>query len=277
MGRDGVGRNEKNGRRKTIRILRPEVDLAHFFSRLATASQRLLLLDYDGTLSPFNSRRQQSYPYPGIFELIERVAVANNSRVVIISGRTIRDLQPLIPMKNPVELWGCHGWERSGRLGSYQRPLLSPQARQGLLAAWQGLQAYGYQDYSEQKLASIALHWRGLDKEKGKRMTQRVLGHWTSLAASSGLRMRYFDGGIELKALGPDKGTVVEHILSESGPHTVAAYLGDDLTDEDAFHKLEGRGLSVLVRSHLRKTSADLWIRPPDELKNFLARWDRLN
>lgn len=267
----------KKWKTTTIKILRPEVDLAHFFSRLATASQRLLLLDYDGTLSPFNSRRDQAIPYPGILELIEFAGAARKSRVVIISGRTIRDLRPLIPMKNPVELWGCHGWERSSPLGSYQRPLLSPQAAQGLLTAWQGLQAYGYQDYSEQKLASIALHWRGLDKEKVKRITQRVLGHWTSLAASSGLRMRYFDGGIELNAPGPDKGTVVERLLSESGPHTVAAYLGDDLTDEDAFHKLEGRGLSVLVRSHLRKTSADLWIRPPDELKNFLARWGRLN
>lgn len=51
------------------------------------------------------------------------------------------------------------------------------------------------------------------------------------------------------------------------------AYLGDDVTDEDAFHAVKPRGLAVLVRAELRETAADLWIRPPRELVAFLRSW----
>jgi trehalose-phosphatase len=57
------------------------------------------------------------------------------------------------------------------------------------------------------------------------------------------------------------------------GVDAVLTYLGDDLTDEDAFNALHGRGLSVLVRGSQRKTAADLWIKPPQELLQFLEKW----
>jgi trehalose-6-phosphatase len=53
------------------------------------------------------------------------------------------------------------------------------------------------------------------------------------------------------------------------------AYLGDDLTDEDAFKALKGKGLSVLVRDTQRDTLADCWLTPPDELLDFLHHWYR--
>jgi trehalose 6-phosphate phosphatase len=53
------------------------------------------------------------------------------------------------------------------------------------------------------------------------------------------------------------------------------AYLGDDVTDEDAFRAVKGRGLAVLVRAEYRRTAADIWIKPPHELKNFIGRWRR--
>ena len=53
------------------------------------------------------------------------------------------------------------------------------------------------------------------------------------------------------------------------------AYLGDDLTDEDAFRAVATRGLGILVRQELRKTAAVAWLRPPEELLDFLHRWAR--
>jgi trehalose-6-phosphatase len=55
------------------------------------------------------------------------------------------------------------------------------------------------------------------------------------------------------------------------------AYLGDDLTDEDAFRALKGKGLSVLVRKESRTTEADCWLKPPDELLDFLKKWHKLS
>jgi len=54
------------------------------------------------------------------------------------------------------------------------------------------------------------------------------------------------------------------------------AFLGDDLSDESAFRAVQRagrRGLSVLVRREWRDTAAEVWLRPPTELKEFLLRW----
>jgi len=65
----------------------------------------------------------------------------------------------------------------------------------------------------------------------------------------------------------------VRTILSEVSPEASVAYLGDDETDENAFHALSDRGLKVLVRGKRRKTAADVWLRPPAELLAFLCNW----
>jgi len=78
---------------------------------------------------------------------------------------------------------------------------------------------------------------------------------------------------LELRVRGRNKGVAVRTVLSEEGEDVVAAYLGDDRTDEDAFVAIERRGLGVLVRDQYRPTAASHWLRPPEELLDFLIRW----
>ena len=65
----------------------------------------------------------------------------------------------------------------------------------------------------------------------------------------------------------------VRTILGESKGEPAAAYLRDDFTAEDAFMALKGKGLSVLVGKRLRDTAADIWLKPPEEMLEFLDRW----
>ena len=96
-----------------------------------------------------------------------------------------------------------------------------------------------------------------------------------------GLALLEFEAGLELRA-GRNKGGAVEAILAEAGAGAgdrtdcPVAYLGDDLSDESAFRavrRVGRRGLSVLVRREWRETAAEVWLRPPDELKGFLMKW----
>jgi len=61
--------------------------------------------------------------------------------------------------------------------------------------------------------------------------------------------------------------------LSEINPNTTVAYLGDDSTDESALRAMLGRGISVLVRPKWRPTAAQFWLKPPEELLDFLGLW----
>ncbi len=82
-----------------------------------------------------------------------------------------------------------------------------------------------------------------------------------------------FDGGLELRPTDRTKGTAVGQILAEEPATVPAAYLGDDLTDEDAFAAVGNRGFSILVRTEVRASCARFWLRPPEELLEFLDAW----
>ncbi|HHE46165.1 MAG TPA: hypothetical protein ENL08_00495, partial [Bacteroidetes bacterium] len=121
----------------------------------------------------------------------------------------------------------------------------------------------------------VALHWRGMSEADILKLRNVVETTWKDIAVDYGLGFHSFDGGFELRASGRDKGSAVRESLAEAHGPVAAAYLGDDLTDEDGFRAVKAAGgLAVLVRSEYRAgTEADAWLRPPDELLHFLNRW----
>lgn len=256
--------------------LQTGVDLADFWRQLAAARRRVLMLDYDGTLAPFQLDPLAAEPYPGVRALLDQIMAADHTQVVIVSGRWTRDLLPLLGLKTRPELWGSHGWERLRANGDYETSRINAGALKSLLDAddWiRDLEALGGR--CERKPAGLAIHWRGLDNGQVADIRELVLANWRLQELHKSLVWHDFDGGIELRAPGRTKGDVVREVLGDADDSCAAAYLGDDLTDEDAFQALSGRGASVLVRAQYRPSGADFWIRPPEELLEFLADWHR--
>jgi trehalose 6-phosphate phosphatase len=245
-----------------------------FFDRLRDAPERVLLLDYDGTLAPFTPDRTHAFPFPQVPELISRIMGAR-TRVVLISGRSARELLLLTGIQPQPEIWGSHGAERLFADGRYEVDAPNVQHRLALQSARRTLIANGLSERIESKPGSIAVHWRGLKSAQQNAFSTEVRSVCEPLVAEHGMELLPFDGGLELRAPGKNKGDAVQSILSEAGDHAGAAYLGDDQTDEDAFFAIKGRGLAVLVRSEPRATIADTWLRPPDELVRFLRDWLR--
>ncbi len=256
-----------------MKILRVGLDMARFFHKVKAAKNRVLFLDYDGTLAPFRVERQSATPYPGIRELLRAIVSEDRSRVVIISGRAIRDLVPLLGMDEHMEIWGSHGMERLLEDGTYQVASMDSGQETALRTAWELARKTGLDKRLEKKPGCLAFHTRGLDEKKAVELTDHIKALWRPLAEQAGLDLKAFDGGIELRAAGFHKGMAVDLVLEEAGHGTVTSYMGDDYTDEDAFRAIKGRGLGVLVREKFRPTNADLWIVPPVELRWFLDSW----
>ncbi len=233
----------------------------------------MLLLDYDGTLAPFRSERDQAYPYPGIASILQEIVRNGKTRVAVISGRDAKDIPKLLNIHPCPEVWGVHGLQRLRDDGSVETPRLDEATLQSLADAEGWLTYQRLRKVAEFKTGAIAVHWRGLNKWGGEDIRDRVLLGWRPIAADGVLDLLEFDGGLEIRPRGADKGKVVRALLEEMGPGTPAAYLGDDTTDERAFHAMDGCGLTVLVRPQLRPTAANLWLIPPDELLDFLRQW----
>jgi len=240
---------------------------------VAQSPQSLLMLDYDGTLAPFRKDPAQAFPYPGISSVLQEIVRAGKTRVVIISGRNANEVIPLLDIAPRPEIWGLHGLQRLKPDGSTELPQLDERSLSELASAEDWLRYQHLEHVAEFKTGSIAAHWRGMSEPETEMVRGRVLMGWRPLASYTGLDLLEFDGGVEIRAHKADKGVAVSTLLSEMNPGTPTAYLGDDNTDEHAFQAVNSHGLSILVRPRWRKTAAQLWLKPPDELFDFLKRW----
>ena len=157
--------------------------------------------------------------------------------------------------------------------GTCEEPRVEEPVRRSLTDADRWLRYLGLHHRAEFKTGAVAIHLRGLDDAAAHDARSQVLRGWRPIAQSTPMELLEFDGGIEMRTPGRDKGDAVRTILEEIGQEAPVAYLGDDATDERAFVALGTRGLSVLVRPEWRTTAAAAWIRPPGGLLKFLTRW----
>jgi len=254
-----------------MNVLERSITYAPFLEQLRSAPSRVLLLDYDGTLAPFCVDRTLAFPYPQVPPLVVRI-MQTGTRVVLVSGRPVRELLLLTGISPQPEIWGSHGLERLMADGRYEVKS-APAHKDYLLAAEACLRDAGLEGQTEVKPGGVAVHWRGLDAFRAEKIDRDVHRLWKPLLDRAPLRLLEFDGGLEIRVAGPGKGDAVRTILKEAGPGAAVAYLGDDQTDEDAFHALKGNGLTALVRAQSRPTAADIWLQTPHELLHFLREW----
>ncbi len=252
-------------------VTRTDVDA--FFDSVAQAPRSALLLDYDGTLAPFRVQRDQAVPYPEVVPVLQAIATSGRTRLFIVTGRKTDDIISLLGIYPSPEIWGLYGRQRRKPHGAVEMACSDESLVQALIEADRWLETHGLRSTAEFKPGSIAVHWRGRSLGEAAEIRNRVLTGWSSIAEQTGMELVEFDGGIELMPPEPDKGDAVREILQRLGENVPVAFLGDDITDEKAFAALQDRGLCVLVRSEWRETAADIWLKPPGELLNFLQRW----
>jgi trehalose-phosphatase len=247
-----------------------------FFQKLGTCEKPVLLLDYDETLAPFTVEPKNATPDPGVVELLQRILKHTRTRVIFVSGRTVADLGPILDRYClSCEIWGVHGRERRCINGTYLSFQNTDQLSKLLHDARKALEMEGLGGLAELKSASVAVHWRGLDAAAQRSARRAALRVFSFLRTEADCRALELDYGVELLLGRRDRGDVVRAILREVPVGTAIAYLGNDLSDDDAFLALRDVGLSVLVRSEYRPSSAEVWIKPPDGLLDFLGTWYR--
>jgi trehalose 6-phosphate phosphatase len=249
--------------------------LREFFSSFPGTSTALLLLDYDGTLADFRIDRFKARPWAGVRELLDAIQKQKKTRIAVVTGRPATEIPPMLALETPVEVWGLHGAERLYSDGRRELEVQAPAVRQALQDLRTRLKRDPLGGLFEDKPNAAVMHWRGRSPDEAKGIEKRTREIFEPLAKLDGLRLLEFSAGLELRA-GRDKGGAVREIIREAGTDAPITYLGDDLTDESAFQAVDeaqASHLSVLIRRAPRKTEADVWLKPPKELREFLRLW----
>ena len=236
-----------------------------------------LFLDYDGTLSPIAPRPEMATLPAAAREVLRRLA--GEIPLVIISGRGREDVAALVGLSN-LAYAGSHGFDIAGPPPVPGAPPLRLEVGEGVperigRAAERLEREIGGIGgvLIEPKRFAVSVHFRLADPGEVPRIERAVD---ETIAATPGLRKAHGKMLFELRPdLDWDKGRALLWLLDALGldrPDVLPFYIGDDITDEDAFRALAGRGLGVLVAEEPRETAAEYQLRDPGEVRAFLER-----
>ncbi len=230
-----------------------------------------VFLDYDGVLTPIVQRPEDARISPEMRRTVEELA--ERCTVAIVSGRDLQDVRRMAGVEKIIYA-GSHGFEIDGpdrhielQKGIEHLPALDHAG--GLLN--EALQGVGGVRVERKKFA-IAVHFREAAPEQVPAVEEAVD---EVLRQVAGLRKT---GGKKIWELRPDidwdKGRAVSFLLEKLGldrPDVFPVYLGDDLTDEDAFRELAGKGLGIIVSEEQVPTEAQYALRDTAEVRKFLS------
>ena len=234
---------------------------ADFGQQLAASRRAVLFFDYDGTLAPIVKDRNNARPYPGVREAFERLLAIKHCRTVLVSGRSVTELQPLLQSRLPFEAWGSHGGEHLRATGQFCQAPIPEKAQEGLHVAAERVASLLAADAIERKPASVAAHVSAVNAELIPQFLVDIEELWEPVAEDFGLELLDFHEGVEIRVPGMNKSRAIYSVLSEEPKDAVTAYIGDDVTDEDAFRALGDQGHSILVGREKRSSEAK-WLLP---------------
>ncbi len=245
---------------------REQYDDVGALAELVVGAPRPLLigLDVDGVLAPIVSHPDESALTSGVREIIESIASCHDVHVAVVSGRSIADLERF-DFPGSVARVGSHGMELVGRA---IRPLDAlEQQRLDMLDALATAAAAGAGDgaWVERKPASVVLHVRQAPPERSR---PAIADLRQQARAIEGATVKDGSAVLELFARSANKGDALVRLASETGCATTA-FVGDDVTDEEAFAALAPSDVTIKVGD--ADTVAAHRLRDPDAVAEWLA------
>jgi len=225
-----------------------------------------LFLDYDGTLTPIVKTPEKAFLPDEMRSIIK--SLKRRMPVAIVSGRGLEDIKKRVGIRDIIyagnhgaEIWDGEKLVVSPELGDNKRILnqIITEMR-GALSSVGGV-------FIEEKGITASIHYR--------KVPSRDLGKlfdifWSTAERYKGLfRITSGKKVFEIRPYGIwNKGDAVKWIIKNFGGNRIPIYIGDDVTDEDAFKILRGRGIGISVG---KSEESDYYLKGQREVKRFLS------
>jgi len=238
----------------------------------AATKSIVVFLDYDGTLTPIVDTPDKAILSPQTRDVL--IELSKKCVVGIISGRDMKNVKTLVGIDSLIYA-GSHGFEITGprefkessSKGIAFLPALD-QAQKVLEEAISQIKGV----LVERKKFAIAVHYRLADPADVPEI-EHAVDKVNSLHQD--LRKAYGKKVFELQPnIDWHKGKALLYLLEALGldkENVLSLYIGDDVTDEDAFRALENKGIGIVVWDTPFPTAAKYSLKNTDEVRTFLS------
>ena len=240
---------------------------AKLVSDFQESNQRLLLLDYDGTLISFSRKPGRAKPTDEIIKLLGELTKDPKNEVALISGRD----------RDTMEKW--FGGLNTGLVAEHGVWIKEKgkewETIDTLSNDWKGevhsiLELYVDRtpgSFIEEKEFSLAWHYREAEHKLGDMRARELANNLLTLTTNLNLQVLEGSKVIEVKNAGVNKGRATRQWISKKKWGFILA-IGDDLTDEDVFKVLPTTAWSIKVR--FGASSARFHLSFPSQVRALL-------
>lgn len=205
--------------------------MENLLEKYKQAKNRLILLDYDGTLVDFTPVPEDAVPSIELKDILLRISSTPNTKLIIISGRNQKDIEKFVG-KLPIDIIAEHGamLKKNGQwikqnidISEWQEPVLA--VLNATAASCSG-------SFVEEKTFSLAWHYR--NAETGYAQSRKLIRILEKMNLS--YKFKILDGNkvVEIKSHEIGKGKAAKDIIEKDNYDFILS-VGDDQTDEEMF------------------------------------------
>lgn len=237
-------------------------------SAFTASKNRLLLLDYDGTLVNFKNEPSEAKPDEALYSDLKKLISRKGTKVVIISGRDRESLGAWfghtgieLISEHGVWTWKNGNWKLNDRVSAQWKGAVRP-ILENLVARTPG-------SFIEEKDFTLAWHYRRIDKELGAKRVREIRDGLIYLTANHNLQVLEGNKVVEIRNAGVNKGKAAQKWINKMDWDFMLA-IGDDHTDEDTFKAMPKDAYTIKVG--LARTDARYKVMGTEEARALIAK-----
>lgn len=234
------------------------------------ARKRCILLDYDGTLAPYQKIPSLATPSDELLQLLKQLTLDKNNEIVIISGRDAHTLETWLGHL-PLTLVAEHGASLRFKGEDWKEKInMSTEWKEQIRPLFQLFVDRCAGSFIEEKNSTLAWHYRNTHPELGFSRSRELRNNLLQQLANTPLQVIDGNKVLEVRMIGVDKGITAMTILNNIQPDFILC-IGDDTTDEDMFRLLRDKGYTIKIGRG--NTAAQHTIPSQREVFPFLRRF----
>lgn len=208
------------------------------------ASRRLLVFDYDGTLSGFKNNPEEAYPEKELLHFLKKAAADKKNLIIITSGRDKDTLEKWFGNLN-IDLVAEHGAAYKEN-GEWKELIENVVWDDGIIHILNEFVDKTPGSRIEMKKTALVWHFRNVDDWLAVLREQQLINALIAPCNRHGLQMMRGNKILELKYPIYSKGNEIKRLLSKDKYDFILA-MGDDVTDEDMFMAVPKNGYSIKI------------------------------